>query len=70
MGKQPTIKWLKFLEAVAECGYFGKAAKACQSTLSEGIQRLGDILGAPVPGELLFFNNIRQLVLTPPIDQY
>ena len=62
MSKQPTIKQLKYLVAVAECGHFGRAAKAChvsQSTLSAGIQELEDILGVP-----LVERNNRIVILT------
>jgi LysR family hydrogen peroxide-inducible transcriptional activator len=62
MSKQPTIKQLKYLVAVAEYGHFGRAAKAChvsQSTLSAGIQELEDILGVP-----LVERNNRIVILT------
>ena len=48
MVRQPTLKQLKYLCAVAEQGHFGNAARAChvsQSTLSAGILELEDALG-------------------------
>ncbi len=48
MARQPTLKQLKYLSAVAEFSHFGNAAKAChvsQSTLSAGILELEDTLG-------------------------
>ena len=48
MSRQPTLKQLKYLLAVADAGHFGQAAKACfvsQSTLSAGIAELEDLLG-------------------------
>ncbi|MEP0201955.1 MAG: LysR substrate-binding domain-containing protein [Halioglobus sp.] len=51
MSRQPTLKQLKYLCAVAEHGHFGRAAKAChvsQSTLSAGIIELEEVLGASI----------------------
>jgi LysR family hydrogen peroxide-inducible transcriptional activator len=48
MSRQPTLKQLRYLLAVADAGHFGQAAKACfvsQSTLSAGISELEDLLG-------------------------
>ena len=62
MARQPTLKQLKYLLAVAEHGHFGNAAKAChvsQSTLSAGIQELEDALGVA-----LVERNNRQVILT------
>ena len=62
MSRQPTIKQLKYLVAVADYGHFGRAAKAChvsQSTLSAGILELEDILGVP-----LVERNNRMVILT------
>jgi len=62
MARQPTLKQLKYLSAVAEHGHFGNAAKAChvsQSTLSAGILELEDALGAA-----LVERNNRQVILT------
>ena len=62
MTRQPTLKQLKYLSAVAEHGHFGNAAKAChvsQSTLSAGILELEEALGAS-----LVERNNRQVILT------
>jgi LysR family hydrogen peroxide-inducible transcriptional activator len=62
MTRQPTLKQLKYLTAVAEHGHFGNAAKAChvsQSTLSAGILELEDTLGVS-----LVERNNRQVILT------
>lgn len=62
MARQPTLKQLKYLSAVAEYLHFGKAAKAChvsQSTLSAGILELEDILGVS-----LVERNNRQVILS------
>ena len=62
MSRQPTLKQLKYLSALAQHGHFGNAARAChvsQSTLSAGIQELEDVLGAP-----LVERNSRQVILT------
>ncbi len=62
MARQPTLKQLKYLSAVAEHGHFGNAAKAShvsQSTLSAGIQELEDALGAA-----LVERNNRRVILT------
>lgn len=62
MTRQPTLKQLKYLCAVAEHGHFGNAAKAChvsQSTLSAGILELEEALGAS-----LVERNNRQVILT------
>ncbi len=47
----PTLRQLRYLEAVVERCHFGQAASACnvsQSTLSAAIQELEDLLGAPL----------------------
>lgn len=62
MTRQPTLKQLKYLCAVAEHGHFGNAAKAChvsQSTLSAGILELEEALGTS-----LVERNNRQVILT------
>lgn len=62
MARQPTLKQLKYLCAVAEHQHFGQAAKACyisQSTLSAGIQELEDTLGVS-----LVERNNRNVLLT------
>lgn len=62
MSRQPTLKQLKYLCAVAEHGHFGRAAKAChvsQSTLSAGIIELEDVLGTS-----LVERNNRQVLLS------
>jgi LysR family transcriptional regulator, hydrogen peroxide-inducible genes activator len=62
MHRQPTLKQLRYLCAVAEHGHFGQAASAChvsQSTLSAGILELEDSLGVP-----LVERNNRQVLLT------
>lgn len=63
MSRQPTLKQLRYLCAVAEHGHFGQAAKAChvsQSTLSAGVMELEDLLGAA-----LVERNNRQVILSP-----
>ena len=60
--RQPTLKQLKYLSAVAEHSHFGNAAKAChvsQSTLSAGILELEETLGVS-----LVERNNRQVILT------
>ena len=59
MARQPTLKQLRYLSAVAEHGHFGNAAKAChvsQSTLSAGVLELEDefagIAGAAAMADL------------------
>jgi LysR family hydrogen peroxide-inducible transcriptional activator len=62
MSRQPTLKQLRYLCAVAEHAHFGHAARAChvsQSTLSAGIAELEDVLGAP-----LVERSNRQVILT------
>jgi LysR family hydrogen peroxide-inducible transcriptional activator len=62
MARQPTIKQLKYLLAVAEHGHFGNAAKAShvsQSTLSAAIIELEDLLGVA-----LVERNNRRVILT------
>ena len=62
MARQPTLKQLKYLCAVAVHQHFGHAAKACyvsQSTLSAGIQELEDALGVS-----LVERNNRNVLLT------
>ena len=62
MARQPTLKQLKYLSAVAEFSHFGNAAKAChvsQSTLSAGILELEDTLGVS-----LVERNSRQVILS------
>ncbi len=62
MSRQPTLKQLRYLCAVAEYAHFGHAAKAChvsQSTLSAGILELEDTLGVS-----LVERNNRQVLLT------
>jgi LysR family hydrogen peroxide-inducible transcriptional activator len=62
MARQPTLKQLRYLCAVAEHCHFGNAARAChvsQSTLSAGILELEDALGAA-----LVERNNRQVILT------
>lgn len=62
MARQPTLKQLKYLAAVAEQGHFGNAARFChvsQSTLSAGILELEETLGAA-----LVERNNRQVILT------
>lgn len=62
MSRQPTLKQLRYLCAVAEYAHFGQAAKAChvsQSTLSAGILELEDTLGVS-----LVERNNRQVLLT------
>ena len=62
MSRQPTLKQLRYLCAVAEHVHFGQAAKAChvtQSTLSAGILELEETLGVS-----LVERNNRQVLLT------
>ena len=62
MSRQPTLKQLKYLCAVAEHQHFGQAAKAChvsQSTLSASIVELEDVLSAS-----LVERNNRSVLLT------
>ncbi len=62
MSRQPTLKQLKYLCAVADHQHFGHAAKACyvsQSTLSAGIQELEETLGVS-----LVERNNRNVLLT------
>lgn len=62
MSRQPTLKQLRYLCAVAEHQHFGHAARAChvsQSTLSAGIQELEDTLGVT-----LVERNNRNVLLT------
>jgi len=62
VARQPTLKQLKYLCAVAEHQHFGRAAEAShvsQSTLSAGIQELEDILAAS-----LVERNNRNVLLT------
>ena len=62
MSRQPTLKQLKYLCAVAEYQHFGRAAKAChvsQSTLSASIVELEDVLSAS-----LVERNNRSVLLT------
>jgi LysR family hydrogen peroxide-inducible transcriptional activator len=58
----PTIKQLKYLDALATYRHFGKAATACsvsQSTLSAGMQELEKQLGV-----LLFERTSKQVLIT------
>ena len=62
MARQPTLKQLKYLCAVAEYQHFGQAARAShvsQSTLSAGIQELEETLGCS-----LVERNNRNVLLT------
>jgi LysR family hydrogen peroxide-inducible transcriptional activator len=62
MARQPTLKQLKYLAALAEQEHFGKAAAVChvsQSTLSAAVLELEDILGST-----LVERNNRRLILT------
>lgn len=62
MSRQPTLKQLKYLCAVAEHQHFGHAAKAChvsQSTLSAGVVELEETLGGT-----LVERNHRNVLLT------
>jgi len=57
-----TLKQLRYFEALARHGHFGRAAEACaisQPALSMQIKEMEDVLGAP-----LFERNARQLRLT------
>jgi LysR family hydrogen peroxide-inducible transcriptional activator len=61
--RQPTLKQLRYLCAVAEHQHFGQAATAChvsQSTLSAGVLELEETLGAS-----LVERNNRRVFLTP-----
>ncbi|WP_102783957.1 LysR substrate-binding domain-containing protein [Thalassospira sp. GB04J01] len=63
MAAQPSIKQLKYLVALAECGHFGRAAEACfitQPSLSAAINELESLLGAQ-----LVERNKRQVLITP-----
>tara|TARA_Y100001934_G_scaffold274784_1_gene367866 strand:- start:133 stop:1056 length:924 start_codon:yes stop_codon:yes gene_type:complete len=63
MAAQPSIKQLKYLVALAECGHFGRAAEACfitQPSLSAAINELENLLGAQ-----LVERNKRQVLITP-----
>jgi LysR family hydrogen peroxide-inducible transcriptional activator len=67
MSRQPTLKQLRYLAAVAEHGHFGNAAVAChvsQSTLSAGVLELEDILGTA----LIERSNRRVLLTTLGLD--
>ena len=60
--RQPTLKQLRYLCAVAEHQHFGQAAAAChvsQSTLSAGVLELEETLGAS-----LVERNNRRVFLT------
>ena len=62
MTRQPTLKQMKYLSAVAEHAHFGNAARAChvsQSTLSAAIVELEEALGAA-----LVERNHRRVILT------
>ena len=62
MVRQPTLKQLRYLCAVAEHQHFGHAATAChvsQSTLSAGVLELEETLGAS-----LVERNNRKVFLT------
>jgi len=62
VARQPTLKQLKYLCAIADHQHFGRAAEAChvsQSTLSAGIQELEDTLAAS-----LVERNNRNVLLT------
>src|SRR5260370_26487271 len=59
----PSVQERRFLSAVEECRHFGRAAEACggtQSTLSAGIQDLGERLGL-----LLVERSCRHVMMTP-----
>lgn len=59
---QPTFKQLRYFQALARYGHFGRAAEACaisQPALSVQIRDLEDMLGAP-----LFERGPRQVALT------
>jgi LysR family hydrogen peroxide-inducible transcriptional activator len=63
MARQPTLKQLRYLTALAEHQHFGIAASAChvsQSTLSAGIQELESLLDAA-----LVERANKQAILTP-----
>jgi len=63
MARQPTLKQLRYLTALAEHQHFGAAATAChvsQSTLSAGIQELESLLDAA-----LVERANKQAILTP-----
>ena len=62
MSRQPTLKQLRYLCAVADHGHFGQAARSChvsQSTLSAGVLELEDALGTA-----LVERSRRQVLLT------
>jgi len=62
MARQPTLKQMKYLCAVAQHQHFGRAAEAShvsQSTLSAGIQELEETLSAS-----LIERNNRKVLLT------
>lgn len=62
MVAQPSIKQLKYLVALAECGHFGRAAESCfitQPSLSAAISELENLLGAQ-----LVERNKRQVLMT------
>ena len=62
MARQPTLKQLSYLSALAEHGHFGNAARAChvsQSTLSAAIIELESLLGVA-----LVERNNRRVLLT------
>lgn len=58
-----TLQELRYLVALAETGHFGQAAEACfvsQSTLSTGLKKLEDYLGAT-----LFDRSLKRVTPTP-----
>ena len=62
MARQPTLKQMKYLCAVAQHQHFGRAAEAShvsQSTLSAGIQELEETISAS-----LIERNNRKVLLT------
>ena len=66
--RQPTLKQLRYLCAVAEYQHFGQAAAAChvsQSTLSAGVLELEESLGAS-----LVERNNRRVFLTPWVQRW
>jgi LysR family hydrogen peroxide-inducible transcriptional activator len=63
MANLPTLRQLRHLVALADCGHFGRAAAQCaitQSTLSASLKELEDLLGAP-----LVDRTRRGMALTP-----
>ena len=63
MVKQPSVRHLRHLLALYDCGHFGRAAEACrvtQSTLSASIKELEAVLEAT-----LVDRTKRRVVLTP-----